>query len=156
MYWNPVWAFVFSHVHNQHLTDDLTQDIFVTVLENVHKVRDTSRIKSWLFTVAKNKCSDHYRSAWIKRIVLSNELEPQNVSAETIESHIENNELWSTILGMKKIYREVIILRMNADMSFAEIADVLHIPAITVRVRYRRALQEARKLFVERGYSSEF
>lgn len=143
------------------MTDDLTQDVFVRAYTNLDQFRNESSYKTWLFSIARNRCKDFQKSAFFRRVVLvdihrTQALAPEHMSAEDEAVRtIESNELWKAILTLKKPYREVVILHMREDMTFAQIANVLGIPEVTARVRYRRALQQLRAGFVTEVNSND-
>lgn len=155
-YWEKVWAFVYTVTRDPHLTDDITQDTFVAACQSLDQVREANTLKAWLFTIARNRCRDHFRSADFRRrtaasdeymTTLSNGLALQVPSAEEEAlGEIEGNTLWQRILRLKDSYREVLILHIKADLPFAEVAKILGIPERTARTRYRRAIEKLRQM----------
>lgn len=143
------------------MTDDLTQDVFVRAYTNLDQFRNESSYKTWLFSIARNRCKDFQKSALFRRVVPVDIHRTQVFASEYMSAEdeavrsIERNEWWKAILTLKKPYREVVILHLREDMTFAEIATVLGIPEVTARVRYRRALQQLRAGFISEVNSHE-
>ncbi|WP_074956892.1 sigma-70 family RNA polymerase sigma factor [Alicyclobacillus macrosporangiidus] len=152
-YWQRAWAYVYSLTNDPFLTDDLTQDVFVRAYTSLDQFRNESSYKTWLFSIARNRCKDFQKSAFFRRVVPIDFHRTQSLDAEHTSAEdeavraIERNELWKAILTLKKPYREVVILHLREDMTFAEIAAVLSIPEVTARARYRRALQQLRAIY---------
>jgi len=69
------------------------------------------------------------------------------------DSGVEDRErdrlLQKAMSSILDIYREVVILKVWGELTFAEIAEALHIPANTAASRYRYGLEELRKLTKE-------
>jgi RNA polymerase sigma-70 factor, ECF subfamily len=69
------------------------------------------------------------------------------------DSGVEDRErdrlLQKAMSGILDIYREVVILKVWGELTFAEIAEALDIPANTAASRYRYGLEELRKLTKE-------
>ena len=53
-YKNDVFRFVLSIVKDKYLAEDITQECFLKLFENQKNIRDFSKIKTWLFTTARN------------------------------------------------------------------------------------------------------
>jgi RNA polymerase sigma-70 factor, ECF subfamily len=54
-------AFLRSRVSNDADADDLTQEVFLRVVENRPSLRDAERIQSWVYQIARNAIVDFYR-----------------------------------------------------------------------------------------------
>src|SRR5438094_9613395 len=60
-YERPVFSLVFRMVRDRELAEDLTQDTFVKVLQNIDRYRSEFKFSSWLFKIANNVAIDHLR-----------------------------------------------------------------------------------------------
>jgi RNA polymerase sigma-70 factor (ECF subfamily) len=54
--------FIRKRVGTEHDADDVLQDVFVRIHERLGGVRDTSSVVAWMFTIARNAITDHYRA----------------------------------------------------------------------------------------------
>lgn len=160
-YWDGVWAFLYSQTQNVDVTNDLAQDTFILACQRIHQVRDISRMKSWLFSIAKNRCRDHYKSAWVRKVSPQGdhrafESVTGGLSAEQqMLSELEQSELWSAIFQLSPRLREVLLLRLREDLSFRETAEILGINESTTRSRYNRAVEKLRLRFQTGGVAGE-
>ncbi|WP_439128393.1 sigma factor, partial [Polaribacter sp.] len=67
---NQVWIkynldlkrFIISKVKNETIADDILQDTFIKIHTKLHTLKDTSKIKSWCFTVARNSILDYWKN----------------------------------------------------------------------------------------------
>ena len=60
-YYRRVRGFILSLVRDDSLTDDLVQETFIRIQQNQDRLRDPSKMSSWIFRIAYNLCQDHFR-----------------------------------------------------------------------------------------------
>src|SRR5580700_11001222 len=58
----PLFGYIYRLVVLRQDAEDLLQDVFVRVLENIREYRGEARFKSWLFGIATHVCLDHLRA----------------------------------------------------------------------------------------------
>ena len=68
-YGNDVLRVSYFYLGNREQAEDVTQDVFVRLIENRPALKPGSE-KSWLLKVALNRCRDLWRSSWHKRVLL--------------------------------------------------------------------------------------
>ena len=153
-YGDEIKRFIYTYVKNNADTDDITQEVFVTVFQKLDTFQGKSTLKSWIYSIAANKCKDHLRS-WTYRnrklkekMIQSKELsEQKNTTPELFSiQQSDSNEMISQILKLPVHYREVIILFYFKEMSTKEIAEVLNIFEGTVRTRLNRAREKLKRM----------
>ena len=87
-YYKEVYAYVYRQTGNEELTKDLTQDIFIQILQKItifdHK---KASFRTWMYRIASNKICDHYRS---KVHCLSLKQEQIDMTDENLELHSGN------------------------------------------------------------------
>jgi RNA polymerase sigma-70 factor (ECF subfamily) len=62
-YYAKIRRFILALVKDEWIADDLIQETFVRIQENVDSVKDPSRISPWIFRIAYNLCQDHFRQS---------------------------------------------------------------------------------------------
>jgi RNA polymerase sigma-70 factor (ECF subfamily) len=140
--------------------DDLVQETWVRVLERGSSYDGRSRFEPWLFAVARNLAIDHMRrrKTWslvtdldtdddgqrdtAARSPASNDPSPFVLAARTEDAQ----RLAQSMQTLDFIYREVLVLRFQEDLSLQEIATVVGAPVTTVASRIYRGLQTLRAL----------
>lgn len=70
-YHSPIYNFVYKQFKDKAVADELTQDIFVSMIESLRDFRYQCSLKTFIFTIARNKIIDHIRKKKIKRILFS-------------------------------------------------------------------------------------
>lgn len=56
-------SFISSKIHDDALTDDILQEVFLRIHSNIHTLKDETRLKSWIYQITRNLITDHYRKA---------------------------------------------------------------------------------------------
>ena len=67
IYHQDIYKMVFYRTGSQMDAEDITQEVFIKMVKSIKSIRDTSLFKAWLYRIAVNKITDHYR----KKAVLS-------------------------------------------------------------------------------------
>ena len=160
-YERPVFSLVFRLVRDRDTAEDLAQETFVKVLNNIERYRPEFKFSSWLFKIANNVAIDHLRKRSVDTVSLdgsrwattTEEMQATSVRAvDTSQSALE--ELESRELGgaieraigsLRPEYRACILLRHVEDRSYEEIAATLDLPLGTVKTYIHRARHELRK-----------
>jgi len=63
-YTDDMYRYAFSQVSNQEMAEDIVQNVFVAAIESLDKLGNVDSPKSWLFSVLRNKISDHHRLSY--------------------------------------------------------------------------------------------
>ena len=160
-YERPVFSLVYRLVRDRDTAEDLAQETFVKVLNNIERYRPEFKFSSWLFKIANNVAIDHLRKRSVDTVSLdgsrwatsTEEMQATSVrAADTSQSPLE--ELESRELGgaieraigsLRPEYRACILLRHVEDRSYEEIAATLDLPLGTVKTYIHRARHELRK-----------
>jgi RNA polymerase sigma-70 factor (ECF subfamily) len=124
--------------------DDVAQNVWVSCIQ--HPPRPATA-RSWLRTVALNLVRDGWRSERrrLVRQALAEASRPCPDSPEDLLVRAEQRRsLLEQMRGLKEQHRQTIVLRYFEDLSTAEIAQVLAVPAGTVRRRLKEGLDQLR------------
>ena len=130
---------------------ELTQDVFVRTWRGLSGFDARLRFFSWIYRIAIHDCLNHRRRAGRQQAL---EGEPET-RAPGPEGRLESLELETEVhdaLGrLPEGDRQLLVLRHFLDHSYEEIAEVLRIPAKTVKSRLFAARQRLRGEFERRG-----
>lgn len=127
-----------TFVQLKHMQDaeDITQEVFVRLIEKQPVFESEDHRKAWLIRVAVNLCKDHWKSAWFKRTIpLEDELAvfPADVS-----------DLLQTVMQLPAPSRQVVLLHDYIGYSLVEIASMTGQSASAVTTRLHRARKKLR------------
>jgi len=159
-YERPVFSLIFRMVRDRETAEDLAQDTFIKVLNNIDRYRPEFKLSSWLFKIANNVTIDHLRKRQLATVSLDGSPHAQTAAeaqapsldvesrGESALEAMESRELGSAIeLAIAKLrpeYRSCILLRHVEGRSYEEIAATLDLPLGTVKTYIHRARHELR------------
>ena len=148
-YGKDVWNYAFSITRKWDMADDITQEVFIKVFKNMHAFRRDASVKTWLLTITRNTAIDFQRSAFFRKVTLSDAVEDygerHSVEHDVVEQ-MAVNEMWKMVFDLPKKYREVMILYAHNQLSLKEIAQVLDVTEGTVKSRMFHARQKLTKM----------
>ncbi|MBO4733830.1 MAG: sigma-70 family RNA polymerase sigma factor [Clostridia bacterium] len=142
LYKTDVYRFALAITRDKYLSEDITQDVFLSLIRNANKVSDIKRIKSWLLTTTKNSSI----SALRKR---SFEVGEIDTSSFDIGKDIYQSEFFSMLDCLDEKDRQIVALHIVNRMRHREIAQIIGIKPGTVRQRYVRSLKIIKQNLLE-------
>jgi RNA polymerase sigma-70 factor (ECF subfamily) len=154
-HWRKVFNIAYKFTAKHDEAEDLTQDVFLKIFKSLNTFDRRANFQTWLVSVSRNLCIDHYRSVrkereTIDRDVDAGELSPvaQTVSPMAALEHRDRVELLKKALHqLPPALREAVLLRDIQELSYQEIAERQHLPEGTVKSRINRGrLELARQL----------
>jgi RNA polymerase sigma-70 factor (ECF subfamily) len=142
-YYQRVRKFILASVKNESVADDLIQETFIRIQENLEKVRDPEKISSWIFQIAHRLCQDHFRT--LKKSSTQEEIHDglANLEETPLQKKLEQGEMSQCVQDklslLPESQRSIIIFSDIMEFSHQEIADILGLTAENVKVRLHRA-----------------
>ena len=145
-YFPRIYAFLFKLTGSRDLAEELTQETFYQAFVSFYRFKGDSDVFTWLASIGKHTYYHYLRRN--KRLLHTGNaeqlLDAQESSttehlAETVEKKLLAENTRQALLAIPQKYRDVMILRVYADMSYAQISDSLHISENSARVIYYRA-----------------
>jgi RNA polymerase sigma-70 factor (ECF subfamily) len=140
-----------SLVYDVNTAEDCLQDIFVMLASDGNKIR--SNLKSYLLSCVVHRARDHLRRRDAQlncqvniRMHCADVTNPVNVLAE-------NDQIERITRALEKLpleQREVVVLHLQSDMTFRQIATMLAVSINTVQSRYRYGMDKLRQLLVKK------
>lgn len=147
-YQNYLYKICFSYVHNEQQTLDLMQEVFIKLYKNIDKYDEQYPFHPWIRRITVNTCINEKRKHSPILVPLSTDdermdVEEQLAAEQDIEQEVERNDMARIIREhidcLQEKQRMVIILRYYEDLSYEEIAELLHMPLGTVKTDLYRA-----------------
>ena len=147
-YLDGLYSYAMVLTRNHAEAEDLVQETYIRAMQAMRRLRADSNIKSWLFTILKNIWFNQLRKRrngpQMVEIeagddVANNIVEPSKNSHDLYVSKLEAEQVRAAIQQLPVEFREIILLREYEDLSYREIASVLHCPLGTVMSRLGRA-----------------
>lgn|SRR5690606_4439096 len=146
-YWQRIFRVCMGYVNNHSLAQDLTQETFITVWKQLPKFRGESNIGTWIFRIASNTCLRHMEvERRMQKTSLTFDVKDEKTSS--IEPQIQF--LYQCISELKEIDRIVISLELE-EVNQAEIAKIVGLSEVNIRVKIHRIKEKLMQKFKEHG-----
>lgn len=140
----PVYAYLVRCGIAESDRDDVFQDIFIKVHRAAGRYEQHRPLHPWLFTIVANTVRSHYRKLRVRRIVFAEQdPQPERESSlpdgqEVAEARETASQLESALRRLPDSQREVVLLCCVESLSPSDVAEMLRVPAATVRTRLAR------------------
>lgn len=146
----PLWATVRSSLRDLDDAREVFQETWLRAFERLDTLRDPSRLRSWLLSIALNQVRQRLRRAQASDEPLSAAGQVAAAGAG-VSGALEHDEevvlLRERIAGLPPRQREVMDLRLNHGQSHAQIGELLSISEESSRANYYQALRRLRAAF---------
>jgi RNA polymerase sigma factor (sigma-70 family) len=121
--------------------EDVTQDIFLNLVRSIGNFEGRSAFATWFNKIVVNRVADYHRRMFRqRRRFVSEEEILEHEPSQEVSSELELEEL---LMSLPEHYREVILMKLRHNLSFAEIASALGMTYEAARSRYRRGIRYA-------------
>jgi RNA polymerase sigma-70 factor (ECF subfamily) len=154
-HWRKVFNLAYKFVGRHDEAEDLTQDIFLKIFKALHTFDRRANFQTWLISISRNLCIDHYRSVRKERETMARDVDASQLTPASRErspyGELEQIDLRQRIkealAELPPALREAVVLRDLQEFSYQEIADKLQLPEGTVKSRINRGrLELARQM----------
>jgi len=146
-------AYKFTGKHDE--AEDLSQDIFLKLFKSLDKFNRDADFSTWLSSVARNYCIDHYRASKREKEVVVEDLVAMDLAPaasgnphRALEDRDRRSFLRHGLELLPDKLREAVILRDLQGLSYQEMADRLRLPEGTVKSRINRGREELARLLL--------
>ena len=150
-YYRPVRTFIAAMVKDDWTADDLLHDTFLKVQNKLDTLQQQNKIKSWIYSIARNQCLDHFRRAAASKEQNGDSHDGfEGVQPPLVQIQLERQEMSRCVqdkmLLLPESHRTVLVLFDTLDLTHQEIADVLGVNKGAVKVRLHRARKAFREI----------
>lgn len=146
-YWQRIFRLCMGYVNDFDLAEDLTQETFIIVWQQLPKFRNESSIGTWIFRIASNNCLRQIEKE--KRIVkIELPIDLKEEIQESIEPQIQM--LYKFISELPEMDRIIISLELEA-VKQSEIANITGLSEANVRVKIHRIKDKLTQKFRGNG-----
>ncbi|MCC6574683.1 MAG: sigma-70 family RNA polymerase sigma factor [Planctomycetes bacterium] len=159
-----VYNFIYKMVGKPEPADDLFQETFLRVLKNAHTYRPRAKFTTWALQIARNITLDYFKRENLRQHVsldanipgdekpLSHVIPGQGpVAQEVLLSKEMLEEVQTAIKRLPINQQEALVLRVNQEMPYSEISEILGSPEGTIKYWVHEAVQMLTKYLEKRG-----
>jgi RNA polymerase sigma-70 factor (ECF subfamily) len=153
-YAGPLWSFVLRLTGDRARSQDVVQETLLRAWRKPSVLdEEQGSARAWLFTVARRIVVDEWRSARSRREITVDE-PPEQSEADQVDALLDGWIIAEALDRLTPEHRAVIVECYYRGRSTAEAADVLRIPAGTVKSRTHYALRALRLAMQEMGVTA--
>lgn len=146
----PLYRFLLRQLRDGGLADELFQDMWQKVIAARARWVPDATFRTWLFTIAHNRLADHWRAASHRPPAprdadLRTERIADGRTPEHAVSEFERRRwLQLALEDLPDEQREVVLLRLEQELSLEEIGRITGVGRETVKSRLRYAMDKLR------------
>jgi|SRR5690625_527662 len=154
-YHQDLYRFIFYMVKDQHLTEDLVQDVYIKVIQSYETFQGKSSQKTWLFSIARHVTIDYFRKQGRRKKVVQSSVsidessdmihDNQPLPDEILEAKEEVKELYHLLDFCTEDQKMVLILRYIQQLSIKETADILNWSESKVKTTQHRGINRLKE-----------
>lgn len=137
-YREPVYSFFRRRLENPGRAEELTQECFLALLQNVKRYEPRASFRSYLYGIAVHLVSAERRKAG-REIAENQKLDDRAMEENPGDSRDAGIWVRNALEHLGKDQREILMLREYEQLSYAEIGALMRMPVNTVRSRLFRA-----------------
>lgn len=149
-HWRKVFNIAYKFTGKHDEAEDLTQDVFLKIFRSLNTFDRRANFQTWLVSVSRNLCIDHYRSVRKERETIDRGVDPGELApvapttspVAALEQRDRVDLLRKAMEHLPKTLRSAVLLRDIQELSYQEIADRLGLPEGTVKSRINRGRTE--------------
>lgn len=146
-----VYVYLISLTNNSEIAEELMQETFYSAMKNINKFRKEASLKTWLCKIAKNKWLDYLKKIKTLNEIGIDEIDEKFLLVNSFEENLSNKEiiidLYKKIHKLDEKSREVVYLRIMAELSFKEISVIMGETETWARVTFYRAKVKLKEEF---------
>jgi RNA polymerase sigma-70 factor (ECF subfamily) len=149
-----VFGMAYHFLQSQAEAEELAQDVFLALHQNLSRVESGRHLIFWLRRVTSNRCIDCVRSSHRRRELPLDEVHEPGITPRFGDPLLEEL-LRSLVAELAPDARIVVTLRFQEDLDLSEIAAIVDMPLNTVKSHLRRSMDALRRKLAVRGHVYE-
>ena len=148
LYWQKIFRLCMGYLNDSEMAQDLAQETFIIVWQQLPKFRNESSIGTWIFRIASNNCLRQIeKEKRFSKTDLPINLEEKK--QESMEPQIQM--LYQFISELPETDRIIISLELE-EVKQAEIALITGLSEANIRVKIHRIKEKLTQKFKQNGY----
>lgn len=150
-YYKEIFAYTYKQLFDQQLAMDLTQEIFIRTLQTISCYDENkASFRTWLYQIAKNHCTDYFRSKSFKStkymdVFKQVEMEGEDAVLKEILHRQQVDEIKQALATVNELDRQIMLGKLIDDLKFQQLADDLQVPVSTVKTKYYKGIKQLKK-----------
>ena len=144
----PLRSFIRRRVGDDHVADDLLQEAFLKIHNGIGSLNDDQRLTAWLYQIARNIITDHFRKRPLEALDATNIAEHPAVTDDDGRGHELAACLGRMVGQLPEKYREAIELAELEDSTQSQVAARLGLSLSGAKSRVQRGRKQLKKMLL--------
>ncbi len=123
--------------------EDALQETFLSALRAYPRLRDTTQLRAWLYTIAQNKATDAVRHSSRHPTTDIDEIDPGRLAVTSPPS--PDDDLWAAVHVLPPRQRAAVVHRFVFGLAYREVAERMGVTEEAARQNVSAALKKLRK-----------
>ena len=146
----PLFRHLARQLRDAPLAEELFQDVWQRVITARERYRPDAKFATWLYQVAHNRVTDHWRARQHRpgapddAVALAERIPDPETPERTLSDFEERRRLQLALEELPDDQREVVVLRLEQELSLEEIGAITGVGRETVKSRLRYAMDKLR------------
>ena len=140
-----IFRYLYYRVGDRQTAEDLTSEVFLRMIRNLGAYRlqgSSASFQAWLFQIAHNLATDHFRRASSHpQVNLTEDLAAADPAPDAgVERRLNHDHLHQALARLNEDQRDVVLMRFVVGLPITEVARALHKSEDAVKGLQRRGL----------------
>lgn len=141
-----VFHLCYGYTGDTDTANDLMQETFIKVWQNMDKFRNQSQLSTWIYRIAVNTCLSHLRVEKRKATDEISEYTMETLAEEKSEKEEQVSQLYKCIAQLEE-HERIIITMVLDEMPYSEIAEISGISEGNLRVKIHRIKNKLTEIY---------
>ena len=155
--YSDLYRYIYVMVRNEHLAEDILQEVFIKGYNNFEDLLDKTKFKSWMFTIAKRETIRQLKKVSRELIIDDHEWEVEiSKNFYFDKNHESSSEIEEALIdiinSLDSESKDIILLIYHADLSFEDISIILNINYNTLKSKHKRIKEKIYKRLLSKGF----
>ncbi|MCP1427194.1 RNA polymerase sigma-70 factor (ECF subfamily) [Paenibacillus xylanexedens] len=154
-HYKSIFSYVYRKTGDYHISFDLTQEVFVKMMNSLGNYRDNGKFSHWLLKIAVNHCMDYFRGREFKQQLRESELTEEALPASEHQNvwnifykRLQNDKVRLAIQSLPEHQRDAVILNYYNGLKIKEVAELTGSNESTVKSRIRLGITKLKEIIV--------
>lgn len=147
-YQKPIYRLILRTTGDAVAAEDLAQRAFLKAIDRLPRLTRPQAFQAWLFRIALNLARNSARNRRRWRMTSTDAAPPQVSSSPSAQEALEHAQdrarMHAAIEKLPRMQREVVRLRLQAELPFRDIAQILDTSEQSAKVSYHHAVRTLR------------
>lgn len=135
-----VYGYLLNQCHHSDIAEELTQKTFLIALKKLDTFHGDCKISTWLCGIANRLLKSEYRKQ--KELELSERMSQEVMDWDSVQ-------ILAQVHALKEPYKEVVYLRLAANLSFAQIGEIMGKSENWARVTFYRGKTKIKEAMLD-------